>query len=134
MDIAGFRRPLLVFALSIVDEGIGVYCSSRGGKKVHYLGRSDSNLRAGMIKPVAEGPSGRPPYTHFWYRQEPSAMWAYRKEGQVNFSTVHPTTRTIRRCHPTRTGAALSLRVRRYRRLMKENAPWAHSYCRFSCG
>ena len=83
MDIAGFRGPLLVFALNIVEARIGVYCFSRGGKKVHYVGRSDSDLRARMMQSLAQGPNGGPPYTHFWYRQEPSALWAYRKECQL---------------------------------------------------
>ena len=134
MDIAGFRGPLLVFALNIVDEGIwGLLFRSEWeeGRLCRPLGLQSESWND---QSLAEGPSGRLPYTHFWYRHEPSAMWAFRKERQLYHQYNPPTTRTIRWCHPARTGTAQSLRVRGRRGVMTENAPWSQSCCSSSCG
>lgn len=63
---------------------IGVYMLSRGGRRVHYVGRSDSDLRARIRK------SGQmDSYTHFWFRYERSPMQAYKAECKL-WHKYHP--------------------------------------------
>ncbi len=58
-------------------ESPGIYCFSRGGRKIDYVGRSDWNLRSRLIKSAEDG---IPRYTYFWFGYETSPMRAYQAE------------------------------------------------------
>ena len=57
---------------------IGAYVLSRGGQRVHYVGRSDSNLRA-RIQQSAKLDG----YTHFWFGYASSPMQGFKAECQL---------------------------------------------------
>jgi len=63
----------------VVETGmIGVYVLSRGGQRVHYVGRSDYDLRA-RVRQSAQLDS----YTHFWFGYASSPMQAYKAECEL---------------------------------------------------
>lgn len=69
--------PLNQLDVTVVSGAIGVYVLSGNGKTAHYVGRSDSDLRA-RIRQSAQMDS----YLHFWFAYETSPMSAYRTECQ----------------------------------------------------
>jgi hypothetical protein len=60
-----------------IDSGtLGVYILSRDGRKVHYVGRSDSNLKGRLKQSIREGTG----YRFFKFKYVYSPMRAYHQE------------------------------------------------------
>lgn len=68
-------HPLSQLASTIEPGSVGACILSRDGKHAHYVGRSDSDLRARISASAREGS-----YTHFWFNYESSPMNAYHRE------------------------------------------------------
>jgi hypothetical protein len=85
--------PYSVDELCEVEAGyIGVYALSRNGMTIHYVGRSDSDLRGRLSQSILEGEG----YRYFWFAYETSPMRAYKREC-VLFHRYNPVDNTV---HP----------------------------------
>jgi len=67
--------PVSQISDKIDPETIGVYMLSRGGRTVHYVGRSDSDLQK-----ETRYSSSLSDYSHFWFEYASSPMQAYKRE------------------------------------------------------
>lgn len=93
---------VLIQIAQLQPDTVGVYALTRdSGRQVHYVGRSDTDLRGRLW-----GSSRLGLYTHFWFDYAPSPMQAYRyectlyHEFQPPDNSVHPAVppATIWRC------------------------------------
>ena len=57
------------------EASCGVYLLSRGNKAVHYVGRSETNLRSSLKQHLRKGI-----YSQFWFELTKSALDAYYLE------------------------------------------------------
>jgi hypothetical protein len=87
------RGPYSIDEIYVVEWGyIGVYALSRNGITIHYVGRSDSDLRGRLSQSIGEGKG----YKYFWFDYETSPMKAYKRECILYHkynpidNTVHP--------------------------------------------
>lgn len=91
--LRGMSGPYSVDEIYEVESGhIGVYALSRNGITIHYVGRSDSDLRGRLRMSIIEGEG----YKYFWFEYETSPMRAYKRECILYHrynpadNTVHP--------------------------------------------
>ena len=91
--LRGMSGPYSVDDIYKVESDcIGVYALSRNGTTIHYVGRSDSDLRGRLRKSIMEGEG----YQYFWFAYETSPMRAYKRECILYHrynpvdNTVHP--------------------------------------------
>lgn len=69
-------RPVSEIRNYVATDIIGVYILSRDGRKVHYVGRSDSNLKGRLKQSILEGWG----YRFFKVKYLNSPMRAYHQE------------------------------------------------------
>lgn len=99
IKIPGMLGPYLVDQIYVVDaDYIGVYALSRNGTTVHYVGRSDSDIRGRLNKSIQEGKG----YKYFWFTYETSPMRAFKRECAL-FHHYNPVDNTVHPAVPSNT-------------------------------
>jgi len=72
------KGPYKLSQVKLSDMPIrpGVYILSRGGTRISYVGRSDTDVIKRILQSKNEGEG----YTYFYYKYSTSPMQAYRSE------------------------------------------------------